>query len=178
VGDRPLCSAYAFTLIEMLIVVVILGVLAMLVVPQLADTADDAERNALRENLSLIRRAIEIYRVQHNNTYPGRIRLDATDKANGRSQTPDEAVRAFVLQLSRYSAVDGSVSVTKDATYRFGPYNQSGSVPVNPFIENRDVRCDIVTADITQRHSDGRSAWKFYVLTGVFIANDGAHDSL
>jgi prepilin-type N-terminal cleavage/methylation domain-containing protein len=54
----------AFTLIEILIVVVILGILAAVVVPQFTSAADDANDAAVRSQLQTLRGQIELYRAQ------------------------------------------------------------------------------------------------------------------
>jgi general secretion pathway protein G len=54
----------AFTLIEILIVVVILGILAALVVPQFTDVSGEAMRTNLRAQLRQVRSQIELYNVQ------------------------------------------------------------------------------------------------------------------
>ena len=56
----------AFTLIEILIVVVILGILAAIVVPQFTNAADDANDAAVRSQLQTLRGQIELYRAQQN----------------------------------------------------------------------------------------------------------------
>ena len=58
-----------FTLIEILIVVVILGILAAVVVPQFANASSDANDSSVRTQLQTIRQQIEYFRVQ-NNTDP------------------------------------------------------------------------------------------------------------
>jgi len=54
----------AFTLIEILIVVVILGILAAIVIPQFTDAADDANEASMRSQLQTVRSQIELYRAQ------------------------------------------------------------------------------------------------------------------
>ena len=54
----------AFTLIEILIVVVILGILAAVVVPQFTNAADDANDAAVRSQLQTLRGQIELFRAQ------------------------------------------------------------------------------------------------------------------
>ncbi len=51
----------AFTLIEMLIVIVILGILAMVIIPQVSTSTDDAKLATLQANLSAMRSAVELY---------------------------------------------------------------------------------------------------------------------
>lgn len=60
----------AFTLVEVLIVVVLLGILAAIVVPQYANATGDAKINATRDQLIKIRRALEVYYVRNNNRFP------------------------------------------------------------------------------------------------------------
>jgi len=55
----------AFTLIEILIVVVILGVLAAIAIPQFANASDDAKESTVRSTLQTVRMQIELYRGQH-----------------------------------------------------------------------------------------------------------------
>jgi general secretion pathway protein G len=60
----------AFTLVEILIVVVILGILAAIVVPQFARATEDATRTATFDQLCKIRRAVSVYYFKNNGTYP------------------------------------------------------------------------------------------------------------
>ena len=54
----------AFTLIEILIVVVILGILAAIVIPQFTDATQAATDSSVRSQLQTIRSTIELYRAQ------------------------------------------------------------------------------------------------------------------
>ena len=60
----------AFTLIEILIVVVILGILAAIVVPQFTNAADDANDASVRSQLQTLRSQVELYRAQNPTTNP------------------------------------------------------------------------------------------------------------
>jgi general secretion pathway protein G len=59
-----------FTLIEILIVVVILGILAAIVIPQFTNAAQDANVSSARSQLQTMRSQIELYRVQNNGAIP------------------------------------------------------------------------------------------------------------
>lgn len=61
---------HAFTLVEILIVVVILGILASIVVPQFASATADAQRVGTYDQLQKIRKALAIYYVRSGNVYP------------------------------------------------------------------------------------------------------------
>lgn len=60
----------AFTLVEILIVVVILGILAAIVVPQFTNASSEAQVGNVETQLQTIRSQIELYRVKHNGDYP------------------------------------------------------------------------------------------------------------
>jgi len=60
----------AFTLVEILIVVVILGILAAIVVPQFTNASDDAQAGNVVTQLSTIRNQIELYRARNSGSYP------------------------------------------------------------------------------------------------------------
>ena len=58
-----------FTLIEIMVVIVILGILAALVVPKVVGRADDARVTAARQDIAQIMQALNLYRLD-NGRYP------------------------------------------------------------------------------------------------------------
>lgn len=60
----------AFTLVEILIVVVILGILAAIVVPQFTSASQEAQAGNVATQLQTIRSQIELFRVKNNGNYP------------------------------------------------------------------------------------------------------------
>jgi general secretion pathway protein G len=62
------------TLIELLIVVVILAALAMIALPRISQSADNAKQNACDTNIDVINSAIEMYRVD-TGEYPTKLNL-------------------------------------------------------------------------------------------------------
>jgi general secretion pathway protein G len=94
-----------------LIVVIVLGILAAIVVPQFSEATTDAKTSALTTNLQTIRSQIQLYKMQHNDSYP--------------------TYAAFVNQMTQYSDASGGTQAAKDATHKFGPYLLS--IPNNPF---------------------------------------------
>jgi general secretion pathway protein G len=107
-----------FTLVEILIVVIILGILAAIVIPQFTEASDQARDSSLRSDLQTLRSQIELYKVQHLEVYPS----EATIKALLTSKTDD----------------------TGAAGGDFGPYMQS--FPKNPYVAEA-LRDTISTAD-------------------------------
>ncbi len=104
----------AFTLIEVLMVVLIISILAALVIPQFQESATDAKDATLTHTLQVIRKAIERFRAQHHGKPPG---------WNGQIETA-------YWHLVYYSDAAGSVSYVPDAAYPYGPYLPD--LPKNP----------------------------------------------
>jgi len=133
-----------FTLVEILIVVVILGILAAIVVPQFTQASTEAKYNSLCSNLQSIRSQIELYKVQHNDDAP-------TD--------PNQ-------QLIYCTDIEGVDNDTKVRTgdYVFGPYLER--IPVNPFNNQNGIAVG-ATAYGTAGATDG---WEYNQQTGEIRA--------
>lgn len=71
-----------FTLVEILIVVVILGILAAIVVPQFTNATQDAQAGNIKAQLSSLQNQIELYRAR-TNTYPDLVANQWTDMVTG-----------------------------------------------------------------------------------------------
>jgi len=95
-----------FTLVEILIVVVILGILAAIVIPQFTNASSEAKLSSLCTDLQTLRSQIELYKCEHNDTPPSLLN--------------------FVAQMTAKTDVNGAAGGT------LGPYLQK--VPVNQFI--------------------------------------------
>ena len=59
-----------FTLVEILIVVVILGILAAIVTPQFANATEQAQKTAMADQIAKIRRAVAIYTIRNDSVKP------------------------------------------------------------------------------------------------------------
>lgn len=104
----------AFTLVEILIVVLILGILAMLVMPQFSKATDNARENSCLSMLQTIRAQIELYRLEHGGQWP----------------TDDGTADGFWdWELLTKTTTYGTDSYGNPQS--FGPYLQK--TPVNPF---------------------------------------------
>ena len=112
--------AKGFTLVEILIVVVILGILAAIVIPQFTNASESAKSSSMLSTLQTVRSQIELYKNQHNNTEPDLV----TDWT----------------QFTLYTDIDGNTNATKTAVFTYGPYMQKA--PVNPFTGGSTVAAD------------------------------------
>jgi prepilin-type N-terminal cleavage/methylation domain-containing protein len=61
----------AFSLIELMIVVAILGILAAVVVPAFQSHIAEAKEAAGKDNLRILRNTIQLYTAQHGDVAPG-----------------------------------------------------------------------------------------------------------
>ena len=162
-----------FTLIEMLVVVIILGILAMIIVPQITVSTEDARKTTLQQNLGIMRNSIETYAAQHRNRYPG-----VYSEADGTTLTASDALAkaALMAQLTQFTNLDGRVQATKYATYKYGPYIKTGTLPTNPYNDNFDVVVDFDQNDITTARAPAGAGegWQYFAPIGVSFANDSA----
>lgn len=68
-GTRHWSIARGFTLIEIMVVVVIMGILAALVVPKLMGRTDDARVTAARQDIATVMQSLKLYKLD-NQRYP------------------------------------------------------------------------------------------------------------
>lgn len=130
-----------FTLVELLIVVIILGILAAVVIPQFNSAAAESKESALSSNLATIRQAIELYKVQHDDNFPG---------------TQGSAME---VALTTATDQDGTAGTA------YGPYLRNGfpDNPINGF--------NTVTSGTSIPVADDLSGWLYDTVSGEFRAN-------
>src|SRR3954468_6700155 len=69
-GDIQMRKHKGFTLIELVVVVMILGILAAVAAPKLLGTSSTASDNGIKETLGVVRDAIERYAAEHGGSLP------------------------------------------------------------------------------------------------------------
>jgi len=105
-----------FTLVELLIVVIILGILAAVVIPQFNTAAAESKESALASNLATIRQAVELYKVQHNDSFPGStivVQLTTATDVTGASGTK---YGPYIRNKFPANPINGLATVTTAAT--------------------------------------------------------------
>jgi len=134
-----------FTLVEILIVVVILGILAAIVIPQFTEASTEAKTSSLCTDLQTVRSQIELYKIQHNDKLPA---------------AAGETGEDFERRLTQQTDING------DAGTDYGPYLQK--LPTNPFNGMKTVRIDGAPAGANTH------GWRFDTNNGNFQADDSA----
>lgn len=84
----------AFTLVEILIVVVILGILAAIVVPQFTNASSEAQAGNVATQLQTIRSQIELYRVKNNGDRPASLETGGAGDVAWADLIADEYMRS------------------------------------------------------------------------------------
>ncbi|HEY2584799.1 MAG TPA: prepilin-type N-terminal cleavage/methylation domain-containing protein [Tepidisphaeraceae bacterium] len=99
-------SARGFTLIEILIVVIILGILAAIVIPQFASATTNTKTASLQTAAQTLRGAVQLYYYQHNDKLP-------------------PADQFWTLMTTQTDANGNPYVAGTSATGPFGPYMQT-----------------------------------------------------
>ena len=114
--NNPEDTSSGFTLVELMIVVIILGVLAAIVMAAFGTPLAQARETALAGGLRNFRTQLVAYKVQHNDSLP-----DAT-----------------LLSQAMMGQTDSSGNIGTGPSYPLGPYFQS--FPINPYNGLSDVK--------------------------------------
>ncbi|MBM3957037.1 MAG: type II secretion system protein [Gemmatimonadetes bacterium] len=136
-----------FTLVEILIVVLLLGIMAAIAIPNITSVTTVSRETNLRENLSKIRAHIQVYRNEHA-TFP-----------HG---------DALGDQLTRFTNFQGAVADTGDSDFRYGPYIEQ--MPANPVTGSATIRTTRDPA-LARPPGDADGGWWYNEVTGQFYAD-------
>ena len=139
-----------FTLVEILIVVVILGILAAIVIPQFTEASTEAKLSSLCTDLQTQRSQIELYKIQHNDVPP--------------------LFASFVAQMTTYTDIDGNANAAKTPVFCYGPYLQK--IPVNQFNNKLDDTGIHGKLDNTGTVGDNVGSWEYDETIGSIYADD------
>lgn len=141
----------AFTLIEVLIVVIIMAILAATIIPQFSSSTTDAKMSSLKFNLHTIRSQIEMYKVHHNGKVP--------------------TLANFKDQMTKPTDVEGN---TEGENLFYGPYFQ-GDIPVNPFNNSNAIVAVQNKGQEPTGIVQGGAGWQYDDSTGGFYPNNAEY---
>ena len=142
----------AFSLLELVVVVVILATIAAIAIPRTSRGSEGAAESATATDLSRMRRATEMYRVEHGGAPP-----------------PGAVV---TTALTQFTDDAHDVSATRTTTHILGPYlNEIPPVKTGP---NKGSNAITLTAG-------GSAGWLYTASTGFIrmntpIGDTGAED--
>jgi general secretion pathway protein G len=164
-----------FTLVEILIVVVILGILAAIVIPQFTEASTEARASRLVSDLQTVRSQIELYRIQHFGVAPLLGAAQAEVVADPAAVPPVVGVSAsaagadFVRQMTTVTDALGVLWVDgTSATGPFGPYLKK--MPTNPFTATATFSAGAAVAG-------SEIGWFYNEASGdIFAHNDVNYD--
>jgi general secretion pathway protein G len=171
-----------FTLVELLIVVIILGVLAAIVIPQFSSSTTDAKEASLDSNLATLRNSIELYKIQHTgNIYPGAVATSAgAGCATGTKGTGAiNTAQAWIDSLIRYSDAAGNTCTVGDTViYKYGPYVR-GKIPNDAITGKGSVIADIVVTStgVPIVAAAATGGWATDTKSGQILMNSNVADS-
>ena len=132
-----------FTLVEILIVVVILGILAAIVIPQFTSASTEAKESALRSNLQAVRAQIQLYKIHHGDDLP-----------TVGNATFEECMIGLTDKNGDVAAIPGPNI--------YGPYMRK--IPDNPFTDALDKNDVEVDGAVVGNDSHG---WNFVMAVGA-----------
>jgi general secretion pathway protein G len=142
-ASRRSAARKGFTLVEILIVVIILGILAAIVIPQFTNASTAARISNMASQDQTVKSQIQLYKLQHNDTVPALV----SGGIGG----------AAWDSLTLPSDVTGNTASPVGTT--FGPYLQT--VPINPLTGVSTVVPIGTTAATT-------TGWYYDATTGEF----------
>ena len=144
----------AFTLIEILIVVVIMAVLAATIIPQFSTSTDDAKRGALQFNLHTLREQVDLYKINHNGAVPTTITAGALPQLVG--------------------TTDATGATGTGTNFPFGPY-MTGGMPSNPYDNKNTVSSSTATSATPPTAATASGGYLYNTTTGDIFANTANH---
>jgi len=158
----------AFTLVEILIVVVILGIIAAIVMPQFSNASQMARESSLKDDLRYLRTQIGVFKAQHEDVPPGY-------PDGNRGSSPDE--ETFLQHLTGYTNAKSDFSATPSAEHPFGPY--VSRMPANPLTGKSGVV--VVTGSAEMPDPDlaayPDAGWIYNPTTQSIAANSPGNDT-
>jgi len=147
----------AFTLVEILIIVVILAIIAAIIVPQFATANDEAKEASLVSTIKILRRQIALYRVEHNGNGPHVGPLLPPP-------TSEEKLGVPFRRLTERTDIAGNL----DPNGPYGPYINDW--PGNPFCEGPMAKTVTVGYGAKPPRT-GITGWYYDLDTCIISAN-------
>jgi general secretion pathway protein G len=145
-----------FISVKISIMVVILGVLAAIVVPQFAEATGENKEARLLQDVQSVRSQIELYKLQHAGKLPG------------------AGVASVVAALTGMTDIVGDAADAPGPGV-YGPYLEK--IPANPFVP-AGIDGQSIEEGTTNAAGGQDNGWFLNTVTGAFFADDDDHNTL
>ncbi len=162
---------HGFTLVELLIVVIILGILAAIVVPQFTATTADADNAAVQSNLQNMRSAVEFYRQEHGHWPGSQVSTGATCGVGAPSGGAANTEASFISSLTEFTSANGQACTGTDGTL-LGPYLPEIPPNTKIAVQANQKRVRVLSAGVLNPAPNGIEGWVFDTVTGQLLPND------
>lgn len=150
---KKLMRKNAFSLIELMIVISILGIMAAIVIPTFQSHIQKTREVAAKDTLRILRTAIETYTAQHNGVPPGYM-------FGNPASTPNYLW--FMYQMVYYKTNSQGLLDSGSDNYPYGPYLQA--LPVNPFNDKTEISVLADGASMPET-APGTHGWVYHPAT-------------
>ncbi len=137
---------------ELLIVVVILGILAAVVIPQFDNASESTEIAALQADLRVMREALQRYALEHDGNFPGSL-----------------------TAIARFTNKTGTMAGNKTAVYKYGKYIPD--IPRCPIGPRKGATGWAAIGNNPPTVASGSSTvgWLYHSASGNVWVNDANH---
>lgn len=152
--------AKAFTMVEIMIVVTLLGILAAIVIPALASSTNTARETALASDINLLRRFVLIYAAQHQETEPGYL-AGSLSEAN------------LIEQATEATDSMGRTANRGGTDCNRGPY--MGKIPKNPINGKSSIQILADSASFPEA-GDNSHGWVYHAASGEIRVDSPGQD--
>lgn len=112
-----------FTLVELVVVVMILGILAAVAAPKLMGTSQTATENSVKHTLGVVRDAIERYAAENGGQLPPGTNLPLELKPYLRGDFPTNPLKSTTTVGTDSATNDNRPEATGSQAWLYKPYN-------------------------------------------------------
>lgn len=128
---RKIRARRGFTLVELVVVILVLGIISAVAAPKLFKNYDEARDNTAKQSLAVIRDAIELYRANNDGAYPG------SDEATFKTALKDYIKGSFPSCTAGNKnanvrvVTSGTTALSASGTEGWAYNNQTGEFIIN-----------------------------------------------